>query len=467
VTGNSFFWYDFETSGLHPGSDRPLQFGGIRTDLQLNPIDDPVVLFAQLTPDVLPHPDACLMTGITPESIADRSLRECDFIDGIQREFSRPLTCVLGYNSLRFDDEVTRYTLFRNLMDPYSREWRHGNSRWDIIPLARMTRALRPEGINWPKDPLGVPSLRLDQLTRANQISHEAAHDALSDVWATIGLARLIRSHQPRLFDYLFAHRGKQAALNLLAPGQWRPMLHASTRYPMAQSQLGLIAAIALHPHRSNVVIAFDLSFHPKVLAEKATLSEGMPGSRQALLTIKVNQCPALAPLSVLRPKDAERLAIDPDLCLSHLTLLQEVDVLKSPQAQSLLEQATSRSSKDPDLSLYEGFLKDKDRQNLDQFRQLPPEAMGAASLTFEDPRVPEMIFRFRARNYPETLNAEERTRWQDFCRNRLLGHDAGEGLTLKDFESRLNEWSLREDLTASQREILEALRRAGARCQA
>lgn len=460
VTAGSFFWYDYETSGLHPGWDRPLQFGGIRTDLKLEPIGDPVVLYAQLTPDVLPHPDACLLTGITPDRIADKSLRECDFIDRIQHEFLKPKTCVLGYNSLRFDDEVTRYTLFRNLMDPYAREWRNGNSRWDIIQLARMTRALRPEGLIWPLDPQGVPSLRLDQLTRANEIPHDSAHDAMSDVFATIGLARLIRSRQPRLFDYLLAHRGKQAALHLLAPGQWKPLLHASTRYPMAHAQIGLIVAVAIHPDRSNTVIAYDLSFDPEVLKERPIFSEEAPYPRQALFTIKLNQCPALAPISVLRAQDAERLELDPDQCLRHLKALAEIDVLKSPLAQALLEETVPQRSKDIDSSLYEGFLGDRDRKTLEQFRLLAPEAMGDAELSFEDARLPEMIFRFRARNYPETLNPEELSRWQTFCRDRLLGQDTGGGLTLKDFEDRLNEWGLRGDLTTLQREILDGLQR-------
>jgi exodeoxyribonuclease-1 len=228
----------------------------------------------------------------------------------------------------------------------------------------------------------------------------------------------------------------------------------------MVHAQMGLIVAVAIHPDRSNTVIAYDLSFDPAVLTERPIISEETPYPRQALFTIKLNQCPALAPISVLRAQDVERLEMDPDQCLRHLRALQEIDVLKTPLAQTLFEEAVPRGSKDIDSSLYEGFLGDRDRKTLDQFRLLAPEAMGDARLSFEDARLPEMIFRFRARNYPETLNPEERSRWQKFCRDRLLGQDAGGGLTLKDFEDRLNEWSLRGDLTTLQRDTLDALRR-------
>jgi exodeoxyribonuclease-1 len=207
---NSFYWHDYETFGVDPSRDRPSQFAGLRTDQDLNPIGEPLVIYCQPQKDILPSPAACLITGITPQLALEKGLPEPTFIDLIHRELSQPMTCGVGYNSIRFDDEVSRYCLYRNFYDPYQREWKNGNSRWDILDMLRLMRALRPEGIEWADHEPGRPSFKLEHLTAANNIAHEAAHDALSDVTATIAMAKLVKQKQPRLFDYVVNNRSKK-----------------------------------------------------------------------------------------------------------------------------------------------------------------------------------------------------------------------------------------------------------------
>src|SRR5690606_22124338 len=144
---------------------------------------EPLVIYCQPTEDMLPQPEACLITGITPQKAKSEGIREVEFIRLIHEQFSKPDTCVAGYNSIRFDDEVTRNTLYRNFFDPYAREWQNGCSRWDLIDVMRLAYALRPDGIQWPTREDGLPSFRLEDLTRANGVEHEAAHDAMSDVF--------------------------------------------------------------------------------------------------------------------------------------------------------------------------------------------------------------------------------------------------------------------------------------------
>ncbi|MCZ6830365.1 MAG: exodeoxyribonuclease I, partial [Gammaproteobacteria bacterium] len=224
----TFYWHDYETFGIDPSRDRPVQFAGVRTDAKLNIVGEPLMLFSQPARDVLPHPEACLVTGITPQKALAEGVPEVEFIARIHAELARPGTCGVGYNSIRFDDEVTRYPLYRHFYDPYEREYREGNSRWDIIDMVRLTHALRPDGINWPLREDGYPSFRLEQLTDANGIGHEAAHDALSDVYATLAMARLIRDTHPRLYDYVLNNRGKQAVQQQLDIVAMKPVLHVS-----------------------------------------------------------------------------------------------------------------------------------------------------------------------------------------------------------------------------------------------
>ncbi len=465
----SLYWHDYETFGADPRRDRPVQFAGIRTDLSLNVISEPLSLFCKPADDFLPHPEACLVTGITPQQALDEGVPEAEFIGRIHREFSRPNTCVTGYNNIRFDDEVTRFTLYRNFYDPYAREWQNGNSRWDIIDMARLTHALRPEGIQWPTREDGKPSFRLEQLTAANGIAHQAAHDAVSDVLATIALARLIREKQPKLYDYVFAHRSKQAVAQLLNVHRPVPVLHVSAMYPAERGCIALVAPLAAHPTNKNEVIVYDLRVDPvafinlseeelkdRLFSRQEELGEDRP--RLPVKTVHLNKCPVVVPANTLNATAAGRWQLDPQLAGQHLEHL-----LKQPQfagkLQDIYRTQTHEPITDPDFMLYSGgFFSNEDRARMEVIRHTKPENLGELALPFDDPRLPEMLFRYRARNYPQTLNAEEKRRWLEFCRTRLTSDDPGTGVSFAELEIRLQALRDNADLHADKQVILSAL---------
>jgi len=260
----TLYWHDYETFGVDPRRDRPSQFAGLRTDESLNEVGEPLVIYCKPARDVLPHPEACLLTGITPQLALAKGVPEPEFIARIHAELAQPGTCGVGYNTLRFDDEVTRYTLYRNFYEPYAREWQQGNSRWDLIDLVRMTYALRPEGIEWPLHDDGRPSFRLEDLAAVNGIGHESAHDALSDVRATIGLARLLRDRQPRLYDWLFQLRNKRKAAKQLDLVGHKPVLHTSRMYPSETGCTTLVMPLMGEPDNNNSVLVYDLRMDPR-----------------------------------------------------------------------------------------------------------------------------------------------------------------------------------------------------------
>lgn len=461
----TFFFHDYETFGVDPRRDRPSQFAGIRTDEDFNPLGEPFMAYCQPAPDYLPDPVACLITGITPRSALEKGVREAEFAALIHAQLSQPQTCALGYNSIRFDDEVTRHLLYRNLYDPYAREWQNGNSRWDLIDLARMARALRPEGIRWPEVD-GQPSLKLEHLTAANGLAHEAAHDALSDVYATIALARLLKEKQPKLFEFVWHNHGKQAAAGLLGLGTYQPLLHVSGRYPAARGNLAVVVALAADPVNGNGVVVFDLSADPEPLlalsaeairrrlyTATADLPKGV--ERIPLKTVHINKSPVLAPMNVLRPRDAERWSIDLVRCGEHLDRLKNAVGL----AEKLREVFAPREmpAGDVDVALYDGFIGDSDKALLTRLRALEPRQLAEARPSFNDGRLPELLFRYRARNWPDTLDDDEAQRWRQFRRTRLT--DGGQGwLTLADYRQRLA--TLRQEHTgdAARQALLDAL---------
>ncbi len=431
----SLYWHDYETFGIDPQRDRAAQFAGVRTDNDLNIIGDPLVVYCKLAPDYLPQPEACLVTGITPQTVQDKGLCEAEFIASIHQQLAMPNTCTVGYNNIRFDDEVTRNLLYRNFYDPYAREWKSGNSRWDIIDLARAARSLRPEGVVWPVNDEGKPSFRLDQITVANGIEHSAAHDALADVMATIAVAKLIKSAQPKLYQFIYSNRGKNQALQLLQEGL--AVVHISGRYPAAKGSMAVVLPVCKHPTNSNGVLVYDLSIDPepmlslsveqiqqRIFTATADLPEGV--ERIPLKTVHINKCPVLAPVSVLRKPDLDRLELDLEQCKRHLQAITEAKGLSKTLAD-VFAKPYEQSSDDPDLMIYSGgFFNDSDRAEMNQIRSLSVDKLAHYDSNFYDSRLSEMLFRYRARNYPETLNEREQQRWLEHCRNyfNLLGEN-------------------------------------------
>jgi exodeoxyribonuclease-1 len=459
---SSIFWYDYETTGINPRSDRALQVAGIRTDAELNEIDAPINLYCQPGDDILPHPMACLITGITPRILAQKGLAEAEFMTRVHAQFSMPGTCGAGYNSLRFDDEVTRYSLYRNFIDPYAREWQGGNSRWDLIDAMRAAYALRPEGIVWPQVD-GRTSLRLELLTAANGLEHGQAHDALSDVRATIALARLLRQHQPRLYAWLFQLRSKQRVLDQVRLLQ--PMLHVSGRFSAARHYLGVVLPLAWHPYNRNALVVADLHVDPaalwqesgSVLRERLYLRrEHRPAGQAevALKLIHVNRCPVIAPLKVLREQDLERLGLDLDLCLERARQVSDMATQWQPKIAEIYADESFEPSQDPEQQLYDGFIRDRDRRLCEQVCQSGPEQLARGPWMFDDARLPELLFRYRARNFPDSLNEDEQSRWKHFCQARLTDPQWGAPNTLSSFAEALQQ--ARQNATVEQLDVLQ-----------
>lgn len=465
---STLYWHDYETFGADPARDRPVQFAGIRTDEDLNPVGEPLEVYCQPAPDFLPHPVACLITGITPQHARQHGVNEAEFIRRIHHELAQSHTCGVGYNSIRFDDEVTRYTLYRNFYDPYGREWQHGNSRWDLIDVVRMCYALRPDGINWPLREDGSPSFKLEMLTAANDIGHADAHDALADVEATIALARLLKQAQPRLYQYAYGLRRKQEARGFLNPRQLEPVLHISSRYPASRGCAALVLPIMAQPGNSNGVVVYDLSsdptelldmptqeIHRRLFSSREALGEGI--ERIALKTVHINRSPMLVTPKILDDAGYNRLGIDRSRCNAHLHSLL---AMREPLAQKLVEVFSEppRRDDDPDTQLYGGFFEDDDRRLMDELRSATPQQLAAGDWSFRDSRLAPLLFRYRARNYPESLSAGESEQWQSWCRQRMLDPAAGAALVRNEFTAIIEQKLAAPEINTRDREILQAL---------
>jgi len=469
----TFYWFDYETFGISPAWDKPAQFAGQRTTIDLEPIGDPIILYCKPPADYLPNPHACRVTQMHPDDIAQRGVNEPEFIKQVVAELGKPGTCSIGYNSIRFDDEFTRHTLFRNFYDAYEYEWKDNNSRWDLLDVVRLARALRPEGINWPELDDGTPSNKLELLSVANNIEHAHAHDALSDVEATIGMARLLRDKQPKLYKYAFENRSKKSIQSMLNFQQRKPCIQVSGMIPGAFGHTSIVMPLARHPVNQNGVIVLDLRSDPEELftmsAEQIAARVFATGQalgdkeRIRLRTIQTNKCPVLVPLATMRPEDAARLNIDLALHKQRAELLAS---RFTDEFATTIQQAMTRewetATNDVDGSLYSGtFFGQEDKQRFKQIREAKPSSLQELGGYFEDPRCDDLLFRYRARNFPETLNETESEDWQAHIKERLHNDDAP-WLSASKFNQIMDEieWaetesSLRESLTRYAATIL------------
>jgi exodeoxyribonuclease-1 len=468
MSSHTFLWHDYETFGIQVRRDRPAQFAAIRTDAELNEIGEPIMLYCQPAPDFLPDPQSCLITGITPQHCLEHGVPEYQFANTIERAFSEPGTIGVGYNTIRFDDEITRFLFWRNLIDPYAREWQNECGRWDLLDVVRTAYALRPEGIVWPtRETDGGPSFRLEHLAKANGLAHEAAHDALSDVRATIALARLIRTAQPRLFDFCLALHKKDRVASEIGWPVAKPFLHISGMFPAERGCIALMWPLAIHPTNKNELLAWDLAYDPRQLwpldaeivrtrlfSKQDALPAGM--TRLPLKAIHLNKSPmVIGNLKTLSPAMAHRWQLDLDLAMRHAEY-----AAAAPDMSALWKQVYTRPTEgtpDVDEDLYGGFVGNADRRRLATLLTLQPQQLteAAAKAGFDDRRLEELLFRYRARNFPATLSAEQQAQWEAHRAARLFDGEGG-ARTVESLFAEID--TLSEQADARGEEILGAL---------
>jgi exodeoxyribonuclease-1 len=462
----TFYFYDLETSGFNPRQARIMQFAGQRTDMNLNPIGEPDNILVKITPDVLPEPDAILVTGITPQSTLTDGISEAEFTKYLTNEVFVPNTIAVGFNNIRFDDEFIRYTFWRNFYDPYEWHWKDSCSRWDLLDVVRMTRALRPQGIEWPFAPDGKPSNRLEYLSAVNKLEHANAHDALSDIMVTIDVARLIEAKQPKLFSYLLKMRDKQKVEALITAGQ--PVVYTSGRYPSEYEKTTIAVRVADNPRKKGALM-YDLRINPDDFLglEPQKLADlwskwGKDAPYFPVKKMDYNKCPAVAPLAVLDDEAAKRIKIDMDQVKENLAKIQkakdfskkiaEAYELTQPKSQSMLVV----NEQEVDSMLYDGFVSDADKTKTRVVRAADAKELSDLNLDFKDERLKVMLPLYKARNFPKFLSDEEQEHWEEFRKHRLM--DGGDKSWATRYFKRLNELSSTVAADSEKQYLLEEL---------
>ena len=469
----SFYFYDLETTGVNPRVGRIMQFAGQRTDMDLVPIGEPDNVLIKLTDEIVPDPEAILITGITPQQTIQEGITEAEFLDYFTKHISTAGTIFVGYNSVRFDDEFMRYLHYRNFYDPYEWQWADKRSRWDLLDVVRMTRALRPEGIEWPFDSKGKPSNRLELLTSVNHIDHDNAHDALSDVRACIAVAKLLKDRQPKLFSYLLDKRSKREVAKIVQAGQ--PFVYTSGKYPSEYEKTTVVDVLADHPNRSGAALVYDLRHDPRDFAQMNVaeivkawqLRQNEEGLKLPVKTLLFNRCPAIAPVGVLDEAAQKRIDLQPERFQQNRTYLQQVKEQLRDKVLSALEYMDKKQQaqllhdeSDVDSQLYEGFFDTYDKTHMSVVRAAQPHELNELTFDFKDHRLRALLPLYIARNFPTSMSDEQRAQWEEYRRERLL--KGGESSRLAQYFRRLSVLASQAGLTPEQQYLLEELQLYG-----
>lgn len=472
---STFFFYDLETSGFNPRAERIMQFAGQRTDMDLNPIGEPTNELIRLSPDVLPSVQAVLLTGITPQQTISDGLTEVEFLKQFYKEVVQPGTIFVGFNSIRFDDEFMRFLHYRNFYDAYEWQWKDGNSRWDVLDLVRMTRALRPDGIKWPFASDGKPANRLEYLSKINKLDHDHAHDALSDVKATIAMAKLIKTKQPELFDYLLKHRDKKSVKEMVLSG--KPFIYTSGRYSSEFQHTTAAVLLAKHPEQ-DAALVYDLRFDPTLylkmtvddLTDAWRYNPDPDAVRFPVKTMKYNRSPTIAPLGVIKDEASQaNIGINLESVAKNLAALKSGQVEFAKKIEQVINKLDDERERDQttliedqqgvDERLYESFVGTSDKNIMSSIRSASPDELSKFSESLTDERLKQLLPLYKARNYRKHLSEDEIHNWEEFCKQKLFAGGAS-SVAAKYFEqiSKLSQ----EKITDEQRYLLEELKLYG-----
>ena len=426
----TFFFYDLETSGLSARDDRIMQFAGIRTTLALEPIGEPCNMLVKLNDDTLPSPDALMVTGITPQQTTADGYSEAEFAKILVDEIFTADTITVGFNSIRFDDEFIRHLFWRNFYDPYEWSWKEGRSRWDLLDVVRMTRALRPDGIEWPFID-GKEANRLELLTKLNGIEHLKAHDALSDVEALIAVTKLIKNTQPQLYDYLLKIRDKKEVKKLVNLDDKQPFVYVSGRFDVEFHKATV--AFPLTSGRNNNVVVYDLRFDPAPFLhlsqsdlEKRLFASWDEQKSEGFVQIPVkelqyNRAPAVAPLGVLEQAGGwERVGLDQATITAHRNTLLSVPSFAENVRSALEQRPEFQKSADVEAQLYDGFVADVDVLRISKVRQADVHQLADLHPDFTDERLASLLLHYKARNFPRSLAEEEVGLWEEWRSARI-----------------------------------------------
>jgi len=426
----TYLFYDTETTGLSRCFDQVVQFAAIRTDARFRELERQELLI-RLRPDVVPAPRAFLTHRI-PLQRCQQGVTESEGIATIHRLLNEPGTTSLGYNTLGFDDELLRFSFYRNLLNPYSHQHANGCGRMDLYPMTVAYYLFDKSDLTWPQSN-DTASFKLEALSLANHLAEGQAHDAMTDVEATLELARRLAKEQP-VWHYLAGYSSRQQSaqrISKLPPwpsgapsdhGADRLGLLIDGRFGAAANFITPVLGLGRHHHYRNQTRWLRLD-QPELtaatvesIADSAWVVTIKPGEPGLLLPwLGRYQHLLTEPRTTLCQQNLARLAAEPGL-------------LQAIRQHNLEFTWPDIPGLDLDAALYQaGFFSDQELTLGAELRAAPAAEKSAIAAQFPTPNSRLLAQLLVARNYPEVASSDDLALLDS--RLQSLGHESGRPL--------------------------------------
>lgn len=437
-----YLFYDLETTGLLQCWDVPLQSAFLQADADLKTQRE-LMLRCRLPAHIVPSVDALMVTNVTPAMLEDQPASHLEMMSQIARIItdSKP-ALILGYNNIRFDDEILRQSFFQTLLPPYSASMT-GHGRGDVLTMLRAVIMLEPDAVVVPRDATGKAVLKLGAVCRKNGIvlTDEDAHDALADVRATRDLFKLLLDRAPATMATMLRHAKKSSPIDLMEAGE--PVIIGGT------SRLTPCLPTIASPTNPSARICINLDLDPTEFIDLPApeLLARIRSSRSPVRQVKTNAMPILfsweqAAHALIEAQSNQVYRARARALWAHPTFLRQL-------ALALEDQYADReASRYPDEQLYShGFVSDADVVACRRWHEIEWKYREHfATWHIRDPRLRSLAVRQIFLNAPDALSPEAQRRGQDWLRHRLVTEDEAPWLTIPKALARCDELSATGD---------------------
>jgi exodeoxyribonuclease I len=429
----SFVFFDTETTGLKAGFDQILQFAAVRTDANLNEVDR-FEMRCRMLPHVLPHPSALKVNRLPMERLADVNLpTHYAMVSHIQRTLlSWSPAVFVGFNSIRFDEEMLRHALFQCLYPAYLTS-NNKNCRADALSLLMAASTASPTQLSVPLGAEDRPTFRLHAVAEANGIAQVQAHDALSDALITLGLCRLIRDRAPELWQGFVRFSNKATVADFVDSEEGFVL----TEFFGGQAFHKPVVCLGLDPDQNNgrLCLRLDGDFEALLRMSEMELRAHLSIKPSPVRRFRINAAPTLTALHdaavhmlggslVDEIEDrARRLKSDASL-IGRLTSAYVASRQTYPPSPHLEER------------IYNGFPGRADEARMEAFHKVPWSERITIAQSFEDERLRwfglRLIYIEARVVLPKTV--------RDEVESLIAGQLLGDGTGALTYEQALNE---------------------------
>ena len=419
---SNFVFYDFETSSSNKFWGQIIQIGAILTNDNLEELDR-YEARSRLSPGIIPEAMSLIVNKSSPKILKSSNLSHYQMV----RQFIETLkkwgkATYIGFNSVDFDEEFLRNTLFKTLEYPYLTNT-NGNARGDLLGLARAANLYYPNTLKNPVSEKGNAVYKLEKMAPLNGIKHNNAHDAIGDVIATLGVAKIISNKARTVWEASQLTTDKNRTLEIIK----KELYFCTNEYFYGKSRPYVQTFVCQHP-KYQWPKCFDLKHDPNIYLNLpiSDLKEQMGKNPKFLRTVRHNKHPIIMNPSYSKGFEEYKLLGDAklkeraDLIKKNKKFAENVSLILQEEAEEK-EQSKSQEDIYEEESIYLRHTPNEDNKVMTLFHKAEWDEKLSIIDKFKDQRLHYFGKKLIYEEKPEILPKSEYNKIHRNLAKRLL----------------------------------------------